>query len=138
MLLDNSLMSKAHRSKIISWTEKICRASRGYMAAYSVQYVRVNAARGVHIFQIRTPITQEWEVLEIPLKHYNSDCMPQEAQAKIDYFVKLRGLLEYGRDLCPMNGDLSPITPDERNIFGVRANEPNPCFPTYRRSNAYT
>jgi hypothetical protein len=127
----NRLMAKAHRSRIQSWMEKIHRASGGKIPMWMIQYGYYHPAHIGHIFEIRMPITDNWEKVFIPDKHYHSDCMPMEVQKKIDYWTRMRDLLEHSRDYAPMSGDLSPITPEEKSLFGVRTMDPNPCLPGF-------
>lgn len=109
------------------------RLTGNLLPEYCIKY-HAKSPEGFYRYAIRMPLTSEWEIWEIPAKFVKNKCIPVSVQARLDYWVKMRKLMEYGRDFAPMSGDLNPITPDERNIFDARVIEPNPIFPRLTRA----
>lgn len=99
---------------------------------WAFQALGVDVSTKEFIYALRMPITDRWETFRISEKAVRSNTLPTGVNEKLDYWVSMRKLLEHMRDYAPMTGDLNPITPDEKTIFGVRVNHPNPCFPTER------
>lgn len=101
-------------------------------------YCLKNMGKGDYGYRvaIRMPLTDEWEIMEIPSKFVKQKCIPIFVQTKLDYWVRMRALMERMRDYGAMSGDLNPITPEERSIFGARVMEPNPIFPRMTKARA--
>lgn len=114
------VMTKAKKSRIDAMQLALHRASTGYLPLWSIQYWAYNSRLRVHIFKIRMPLTDNWELIHVSDQHLQLTCVPREVFEKIDYFVSMRKLLERARDHAPMNVDLTPITPEEKALFGVR------------------
>jgi hypothetical protein len=123
------LMAKGRRSKIQGWRERLSRASDYVIPMWMIEYQGHSPLTECHVFKLRMPITDNWEPLVITNEYFESEIISMPVSEKLDYWIQMKNLLMHARDYAPMSGDLSPLTQEERSMFGVRIIKPNPCFP---------
>lgn len=123
------IMGRAKQSKIEAMRESMLRSEAGKIPGWCLKSSHYNQLTKCQIYLLRQPITEEWEPLLISARYLAENCIPKPVQDKLDKWCLMWDLLHKARDFSPMSGDLSPITPDEKAIFGVRIMEPNRCFP---------
>lgn len=71
-------------------------------------------------FAIRSPLTHEWAVFDVPIDHIKQGCFTAEINEFTDYYKDMARILEHSRDIQPMKNDLTPWDEDECRLFGLR------------------
>lgn len=83
----------------------------------------------ITIYEILSPLTNTWQEMEVSERMIARRVLPMGVCDLMDYYVITQELVQSARDIQVFNGDLRPISPEEKQIFGVRAGLNNPCFP---------
>lgn len=124
-----------HRRQV---TERLIRVSDGAWTAKDVGYYREDLYTKEKIFNIRMPISGLETELRIDLRAYHGlarySTITGEISKLVDYVTKTQYMLKIARDIQPYNRDISPLSIEEYNVFGVVQNQPNTCMPfNYRK-----
>ena len=120
---------KTIRHKILKMITMISNASGQVIPFGELKFSHRRVDRETHVYKILTPVTRVWQELEISDRHIQSKCLPQHIVELIEYYSKLRPLMERARDLKVYDEDVRPISAQEKQIFGVREGKDNMCFP---------
>jgi hypothetical protein len=81
------------------------------------------------IYEILSPVTNTWQEIRVCELAVAAMVLPQSVCDAMDYYMDMVETMRYARDIQVYNGDLRPICAEEKQIFGIREGENNPCFP---------
>lgn len=85
-----------------------------------IQFHRDDLLRRTKLFSIRGPITGARQYFEVSVEAYSARVMPERVLELNEWVRQTTRILSYARDVAPLDGDLEPLSLDEKKAFGVR------------------
>lgn len=120
---------KKLRSHQLAISKMLCKASGQVLLPGDVKFLRQDHVRATKVFGMTSRITDCDVEFEITNQHYHSRCLGKSTLALLDHIELTDKVMRVARDVQPMNDDLQPLFPEERQKFGVRVSYDNLCFP---------
>jgi len=100
--------------------EFITKAANYVIPTSDLRYSHRDPLSPDQIYFILMPITKIWQEIRIDSRYVKSGVLPSSVCSLIDYYIETKKIMEHARDLQIFNGDIRPISDEEKRLFSVR------------------